>query len=241
MIFPIIECDEVVQLNDKFRISAFNSYKTPNEPVWDSVEIEPYAGAGFIDVTGDVSKPNPNRFWFLDFQYDTAGVKVVSLRITIGLSVVTVTKNVTAVTEATDNLFSTDQLLKEQQSDIFRLLPDGKASFKYKHRAAQNFILDWLWNNGFYKSVGNGAEPFLKTDIVDIDFISDWSTFVTLRMLYEENQSQGGDIFRQKAGDFLNKEERAREKCLLKIDTNGNGTLEVNEGAQIASRRLERV
>jgi len=241
MIFPIIECDEVVQLNDKFRISAFNSYKTPNEPVWDSVEIEPYAGAGFIDVTGDVSKPNPNRFWFLDFQYDTAGVKVVSLRITIGLSVVTVTKNVTAVTEATDNLFSTDQLLKEQQSDIFRLLPDGKASFKYKHRAAQNFILDWLWNNGFYKSVGNGAEPFLKTDIVDIDFISDWSTYVTLRMLYEENQSQGGDIFRQKAGDFLNKEERAREKCLLKIDTNGNGTLEVNEGAQIASRRLERV
>lgn len=241
MIFPVIESDDVVQLNDKFRINGIGSYKTPDEAAYTLIEIEPYAGAGFIDVTGDVSKPKPEKYWFLDFQYDTAGAKVVTLRITTDGAPVSITKTVTALTSTIDNLFSTDELLKEQQSDIYKLLPDGKASFKYKHRAAQNFMLDWLWNNGYYKTIGAGAEPYLKADIVDIDFISDWSTFVTLRMLFEENQSQGGDIFRVKAGDFLNKEERAREKFLLKLDGNDNAILDVNEGAQVTSRRLIRV
>lgn len=241
MIFPVIECDDVVQISDKFRIYGFTSYKTPDEGDWTKIEIEPHTGLGFIEVTGDLAKPKPERFWFLDYQYSTNGDKTISLRITVGATVVTTTKVISVITAAVDNLFSTDQFLKEQQSDIFRLLPDGKNSFIYKHRAAQNFILDWLWNNGYYKTIGAGAEPYVKADIVDIDFISDWSAFVTLRMLFEENQSQGGDIFRVKAGDFLNKEERAREKCLLKLDTDGDGELSVNEGANISSRRLVRV
>jgi len=60
-------------------------------------------------------------------------------------------------------------------------------------------------------------------------------------MIYESNQSQGGDVFRQKALDFMEKESRAREKCILKIDTDKSGDLEINEGANISSRRLIRV
>lgn len=241
MIFPVIECDDVVQVGDKFRIMADKTYKTPDMAVWDSVEIEPDTGLGFIDVTGDPTKPKPEKNWFLDFQYGSAGTKTISLKVTIGLDVVTVTKQVTVLTATQDNLFSDDNLLKEVQEDVFRLLPDGRSSFKYKHRAAQNFILDWLWNNGYYKAIGAGAEPFTKADIIDKEFISDWATYVVLRMLYESNQSQGGDIFRQKAGDFMNKEERAREKFLLKLDVDGDGELSVNEGEQITSRRLVRV
>lgn len=241
MIFPVIECDDIIQVDDKFRISGLGSYKTPDEDAYTLVEIEPFAGAGFIDVTGDVTKPKPEKYWFLDYQYASAGAKVISLRITTDGAPVTVTKTVTVVTAATDNLFSTDALLKENQSDILKLLPDGRASFKYKHRAAQNFILDWLWNNGYYKSDGAGIQPYVKADIIDIDYISDWSTFVVLRMLFEENQSQGGDIFRVKAGDFMNKEERAREKFLIKIDTDGDATLSENEGFQVTSRKLVRV
>jgi len=184
MIFPVIESDGVVQINDKFRINAINSYKTPNEATWTKVEIEAESGAGFIDVTGDVTKAKPEKNWFLDYQYTTAGTKTVSLRITIGATVETVTSNITALTAAQDNLFSNDDLLKEQQSDIHKLLPDGTATFKYKHRAAQNFILDWLWNNGYVKRTSSGIEPFLKSDIIDIDYISDWSTFVVMRMLF---------------------------------------------------------
>jgi hypothetical protein len=241
MIFPIIESDDVVQVNDKFRISADKSYKTPDESAWTLVEIEPYAGFGFIDVTGDITKPKPEKYWFLDFQYSTPGAKVVTVRMTTNGAPVTFSKTVTCLTAAEDNLFSTDELLKEVQEDILRLLPDGRATFKYKHRAAQNFILDWLWNNGYFKTAGFGAEPYLKADIVDVDFISDWATYVCLRMLYSSNQSQGGDVFRQKAGDFLNEEQRAREKVLLKLDTDGDGELSPNEGEQIQSRRLIRV
>jgi len=241
MIFPVIECDDIVQVNDKFRILADKTYKTPDEAAWTKVEIEPETGIGFIDVTGDLTKPKPEKNWFLDFQYDAAGAKTVTLRVTIGLNVVTETKQVVVLTEAADNLFSNDNLLKEIQEDVFRFLPEGRSSFKYKHRAAQNFILDWLWNNGYYKSIGNGIEPYTKADVVDIEYISDWATYVVLRMLYESNQSQGGDIFRQKASDFMNSEERAREKFILKIDTDGDGELSINEGEQVTSRRLIRV
>lgn len=241
MIFPVIECDGVIQINDKFRISGEKSYKTINELQWTSVEIEPYAGAGFINVTGNLTKPSPEKNWYVDCQYDSVGPKVISLKITIGVTIVIVTKTVEVLSVAADNLFSTDDLLKENQSDIFKLLPDGRATFVYKHRAAQNFILDWLWNNGYAKNQGQGFSPFVKADIVDKDFISDWATFVCLRMLFEENQSQGGDVFRIKAGDFLNKEEKAREKFLLKLDTNGDSVLSPDEGAQITSRRFERV
>lgn len=240
MIFPVIECDDVVQVGDKFRILADKTYKTPDEPVWDLIEIDP-DGSGFIDVTGDVSKPKPEKHWYLDFQFSSPGTKTITLRATIGATIVTATKDVTCLTEAQDNLFSSDNLLKEVQEDIIKLLPDGRSTFKYKHRAAQNFILDWLWNNGFYKSQGAGVEPYTKADIVDAEFISDWATYVCLRMLYQSNQSQGGDVFRQKAQDFLLLEERAREKFLLKIDTDGDGELSVNEGEAITSRKLVRV
>lgn len=242
MIFPVIECDEIVQINDKFRILADKSYKNQNVAAWVKVEIEAEAGAGFVDVTGNLTKPKPEREWFLDYQYATAGAKVVTLKIeTTGAVITTVTKTVTSITAASDNLFSTDDLIKEIQEDVMTLLPLGRASFKYKHRAAQNFILDWLWNNGYYKTTGDSAEPFLKSDIVDKEFISDWSAYVTLRMIYESNQSQSLDVFRAKAGDFQNKEERAREKVLLKIDTDGDAELSPNEGSQIQSRRLIRV
>lgn len=241
MIFPVIECDSVVQINDRFRIYGDKSYKTPDELAWTKVEIEPYAGAGFIDVTPDLAKPKPEKFFYLDFQYNTAGDKIVSLRLTAGAAPVTFTKTVSCILEADDHLFSTDDLLKEQQSDIYKLIPDGRSTFKYKHRAAQNYMLDWLWNNGYYKSIGAGVEPFLKADIVDTNFISDWATFVALRMLFEENINQGGDIFRSKANDFMVKEERAREKFLLVIDIDGDGTLSINEGISVTSRRLVRV
>lgn len=241
MIFPVIDCDDLVQVNDRFRIFADKSYTTPDEADITKVEIEPHTGLGFIDITGDLTKPRPERHWYLDFQYDSAGSKVVSVRVTTDGAPVTFTKTVECVTAATDNLFSTDDLLKEIQEDVYKLLPDGRSSFKYKHRAAQNFILDWLWNNGYYKTVGAGVEPFTKADIIDAEFISDWATYVALRMIYESSSNTANDIFRVKAGDFMNKEERAREKFLLKIDVDGDEALSVNEGTQVSSRRLVRV
>lgn len=234
MIFPVIECDDVVQQNDKFRILGVGSYKTPDESDYDLVEIEPYAGAGYIDVTGDLTKARPERNWYLDYQYGSTGSKVISLRITAGLVVTVSTKTISVLSEVDDNLFSTDDDLKKVQEDVMRFLPDGKSSFIYKHRAAQEFILDWLWTNGYYKSGVIGIEPYTKSDIADTTAMSDWSTYVCLRMIFQANESQTNDIFKKKSGEFMNKEERAREKFLLKAFGDGNDV-------QISSRRLIRV
>ena len=238
MLFPVIDCDDVVQVNDRFRILADKSYKTPDSGSWTKVEIQPEASASFIEVTGDLTKPFPERKWFLDYQYSSAGNKVVSVRLTAGATVTTSTKTVQVLTAVQDNLFSKDDDLKAIQEDILKLLPEGKASFVYKHRAAQAYILDWLWNNGYYKGQ---FQQFTKSDVIDVQFISDWSTYVCLRMIYEASSNQANDIFAVKAGEMMNKEERAREKFLIKLDADGDGTLGNTEGAAVTSRRLIRV
>lgn len=245
MIFPNIDCDAIVQANDKFRISAQRSYKTINEAAISKVEIEPDTGLGFIDVTGDLTKPYPEKKWFLDYQHATNGTKTISVKVTVGtgMSAVTqtVTKDIMVLTESADNLFATDDNLKEIQEDVYNLLPDGRATFKYKHRAAQNFILDWLWNNGYFKTLGSGPEPYTKADVVDKEFISDWATYVCLRMIYMSASNQNNDIFQRKAGEFQNYEERAREKFIIKLDGNDDSALDEIEGAAVTSRRLIRV
>lgn len=244
-LFPVVDVDEVAQVGDRVRILADKSFKNQNETAYSAIEIKPEASASFINVTGDLTKPEPHKKWYLDYAYDTAGTKTISLKITtsgLSPSIVTVTRDISIVTAATDNLFSTDHQLKQIQEDIYKLLPEGRSSFKYKHRAAQKFILDWLWNNGYAKTSTTGElTRFTAADIINTEFISDWSAYVVLRMLFYSSSNVPDDIFSKKAEMFLNNEERAREKVILRLDTDSNSTLESGEGIQVASRRLIRV
>ena len=109
MIFPKIECDLVVQVNDKFRINASKSYVPKGGLAIVKVEIEPEAGAGYIDVTG--ASPINSKNWFLDWEYATDGSKVVSLKVTTNLvgpveQIVTLTVN--CLLAAEDKLLSSD-------------------------------------------------------------------------------------------------------------------------------------
>lgn len=246
MIFPNINCDLIVQQDDKFRISAQRSYKTADEAAISKIEIEADTGLGFIDVTGDLTKPYPEKKWFLDYQHATNGTKTISVKVTVGTGLgatsATSTLDIMVVTEIADNLFATDDNLKEIQEDVYNLLPDGRATFKYKHRAAQNFILDWLWNNGYFKTTPTeGPTPYVKADVIDKEFISDWATYVCLRMIYNSASNQAADIFKTKSNEYLEYEVLAREKFLIKLDGNNDGNLDELEGAAITSRRLIRV
>ncbi len=230
-IFPIIETDDIVQVNDKFRIKADKSYISKGEAAITAVEIDPGTGT-FVNVTGTTSKN-----WFMDFQHSSAGDKTVAVRITTDGAPSIVTKTVTVLSEASDYLFSKDSELVAIESDILKYVPEGRSSFKYAHREAQGQILEWLWVNGYKKT---DATRFVKTDFIDLVEVNYWSRYVTLRLIFKDLSNQVDDIFDKKAKAFENIEHQWRTKALLKIDVNGDATLDAYEGFNMTTRRLVR-
>jgi hypothetical protein len=233
-IFPNVTVDEVVQVNDKVRIDATKSYISKGEPAITLVEIEAEAGSGFIAVQGT---PIKEKNFYLDWEYGTAGTKVVSVRITTSGAPVVVTKSITVVTEAVDKLFSTDYDLTRIDSGILSLLPDGRSSFKYIHREAQSEILEWLYTMGYMKS---DNVRFDKDDIINIEEVKYWSKYMALRLIYSDNSNSLQDVYASQANDAENDEHKWRQKSLFKIDVNGDGIQDNFEGFNLTTKNFIR-
>lgn len=237
MIFPKIECDQVVQVNDKFRIDCSKSYISKDEDPITKVEIEPEAGAGFIEVQGT---PISSRNFWLDWEYQTAGTKVISCRITteiVGPTVTTVTKSIECLSEADDKLLSSDSDLVAIESDILKYVPEGRSSFNYVHRESQNEILDWLFTNGYMKA---DTTPYTIDDIINVSEFKFWSKYSTLRLLYEDFSKAPDDVFMQKAKRYENMAHTWRHKSVLHIDANGDGVQGTTEGIDTVNKRFIR-
>lgn len=63
MLFPVLETENLVQENDKTRLSGIKSYVSDGDPIT-SIQVTPYKGATPIVVTATLSKN-----WFIDYQY----------------------------------------------------------------------------------------------------------------------------------------------------------------------------
>lgn len=232
-IFPHIETDEVVQTNDKFRISAIKSYQSPDETAITDVEIEPEAGNGFISVFNTNQKN-----WYLDWEYATDGDKVVTLRITNGGGSQSKTFTVSALTEANDKLFSNDQDLVGHEADILNYVPAGRNTFKYVHREAQKQILEDIYRLGI---VGSSNNRLTKSEIIDIEEVRQWSKFLVLELIFKDVSTSVGDKFDQLSGLYKSWALESRHKAILKIDLNGDAVLDSTEGIDMTWRRLKRV
>lgn len=224
MIFPKIQCDEIVQVNDKFRIDVSRSYISKGEAAITKVEIEAEAAAGFIEVTG--SAPITSENWLLDWEYATAGVKVITARITTDGAPTTKTFSVTALTEVIDKLFSDDDDLAAIETDILRYIPKGRNTFKYVHREAQREILEWLYTNGYTR---DDRTRLTKDNVIDVNEIKFWSKYMVLRMIYEDISKQETDVFARKAKEYENDEHKWRQKSTTKFDLNTDGVQGENE------------
>lgn len=232
-IFPHIDAETTVQEDDKTRIDATKSFVDKGENAITLVEIEPEAGNGFIDVTGSSYKD-----WFLDWEYATAGTVTASVRITAGVSgPTTKTKDVVVVTEAADKLFSNDQDLKIHEHDILKHVPVGKNSFKYMHRRAQVLILDWLDRKGYTDTSG---VKLTKAAVIDITEVKEWSTFLTLALIFADISNVPEDVFDQKAGLYTTKMLDARNRSILRLDFTGDGSVELGENVRVTSSFMVR-
>lgn len=124
-----------------------------------------------------------------------------------------------------DALFSSDSDLIEHEPDLLKWLPDGKNSYKFIHRRAQELILAFLDEQGYTDIYRN---KFLLDAIIDLDEVKEWSTFLALRLIFKGNQNAVDDVFGQKSAMYLDEEKRARNRAILRLDLNNDGVLEDN-------------
>lgn len=211
MIFHKIESEKKLQVDDKTRINISKSYVTPDEAAITLMEVEPEAGNGFIDVTS---------LRYLDWQYSTDGTKTITSRITTDGAPTTKTKTIEVVTEANDKLFSTDQDLIEEEDDILDYVRDGRNSFIDKHRLAQELILDDLNDANIRDTSG---DRLTADAIIDTKEVKEWSKYLTLMVIFDNQSNVVGDIFDEKARMYEGKMLRAKSNGFLRLDRNGDG------------------
>lgn len=230
--FPILESENIIQQQDKIRLSAAKSFASKGEEDIVSVEIEPDTGVGYTDVTGSSSSD-----WYLDWAYLTPGDKTPTVKITGATLDESVSSTITCLTPAEDKLFSDDNDLVRHEFDILKWLPDGKSSYKYIHRASQDRILAYLDEKGYSDVYG---DKFTKAAVIDVTEFTQWSKFMSLRLIFESLSNATDDIFHEKAKRYEAFEVEARNKVLHRMDTDGSGTVEPYEGLYMSGTVLRR-
>jgi uncharacterized protein YqfB (UPF0267 family) len=232
-IFPVLEIEAVVQVNDRTRINASRSVADPNEAAISKVEIQAETGGDWYDVYDATSSDN----WYLDWQYASAGSKTVSCRVTTNASPTSVTATLTVKSVADDNLFSSDSDLTAWEPDILKYIRDGRSSFKDVHRESQKQILDWFDSQGIRDEDDN---RYTAADVVDVQEVKEWSKFLTLQIIFEGISNAVDDVFSKKALKYEGYALRARNRSEIKLDTDGDGDAENSERTSVMTIKVGR-
>lgn len=223
MIFGLIECDAKYQIGEKVRINYSKSYNVPNVDFTVAL-LKPSAS----DIDYAPTSLTDRDTFFIDWIYTTAGTKTITLSLNDGSGLVTVTKDIEIVSAATDALFSTDADLIPHEDDILKWLPDGRSSWNYMHRKAQDLILKELYKSRIYADDGS---MLTSAEVIDVNEVKEWSLFKTLEMIMNFTSNKPDDVFRQKAQYYGSKEHEWMNYALnsLKLDFNKDGELTDSE------------
>ena len=232
--FGVIKFDKIVQVGDKIRLDASQTFAPKGSAAITKVEINP--GSGFIDVSGPA--PLNSKNWFLDWAFNSAGSKPFVLKITDALSAEhTFNFSLTSLSAVDDNLYSDDNDLLSLESDILGWLPVGKSSFNYLHRKAQAQILDWLEAIRITKQDGSRLE---KQDLNLAEDIIELSANWVLMLLFFDLSNKSDDKFYQKHLSYKSKVETIKMRGRIQIDVNGDEQITENERIDFKSFGLIR-
>lgn len=139
-------------------------------------------------------------------------------------------------TEEGDDLFSDDSDLTDEESDIMRFVPPGKATFKYLHRNAQKQIFQDLDRLGFTDVF---EEKLTKWAVKDKSELNEWSTFLVLNMIYSDASNAKDDSHKAKADMYSTEVIKARKRMILRLDVDNDGIADqFGEGFDTATVRL---
>lgn len=136
-----------------------------------------------------------------------------------------------------DYLFSSDGDLIAHEPDIMKWVADGRSSFQNVHRKSQKLIMNWIDEKGWVNTYG---DKYKKRDIIDIQEVNVWSTYMTLRMIFQGLSNAIDDIFDRKSVIYSQLEESARQRVILRLDVDKDGVADQGEGLSIYSGTLVR-
>jgi hypothetical protein len=222
MIFLSCIRESLVQVNDKTRIDVSKSFVSGSGIT--AISIKPEASGAFIPVY------NSNQAkWYLDWAYATSGTKVISVQATDGVSTVSQNFELDVITEANDNLYSSDEQIFSIESELKRYIPDGKNSFKNIHREAQSRILNYLDRKRIWASNG---EPYTKDQVNLNGELSKWSLYEAMFIIYSDLFVSVGDKFAEKINQYKDLRNSERDRASIRIDKDNSGTFDSNEEIQ---------
>lgn len=219
MLFPKIDTDSLVQINDMFRICAVGSFSTSDEEITE-VRIYPdYSNQPL--VTFSITTQCPEDY-YLDWAYETAGEYTVRVELVSASSTKEIDKTVTAITEEVDNLQADDSCIYAYESELKKYLPEGRNSWKYIHRKALEEILDYLYRNCHLNKDGS---KITKEQLITRQ-IEKWATFEAILLIYQDIKTSNSEAFNEKIDHYLQKRGDARNRYIIEIDSNKDGIID---------------
>ena len=233
MIFPKIFTENILQVKDKTRLAANDSFRLDSAPLITDVLIQPETTGDFVSVFngGDSKK------WHLDWAYDVPEDKIVTVKIIDeNLDEYFEVSAVKVLSSSEDYLYSNDNDLVAIEHDIKRYIPKGRNTWKDKHRLAQSYIIDHLNDEGITDQKG---ERLTKVSIIDIREINEWSKYKTLEFIYEDIKVTAEDVFSEKATKYMLKAEGSAKKAFIRLDTSGNGEEDIKKNL-LTARMIRR-
>lgn len=234
MIFPNLECEPVVQIGDRTRLSAIKTYASKGETIT-KVEIQPDAAESFIQVS---AVPLKAQDFFTDWEYDSAGTKTVTVKVNGGSpSEVSKSFDLEVVDAATDMLFASDSDLTQDEPMILQWVKPGRNSFNNIHREVQKQILDLLNRKG-YRTTSGGM--ITKANVVDHEQVREMAKYLALHLIFSGASNQVGDVFSLKAQEYRSKFNTVSGRQIIGLDLNGDSAVDVGEGVNLSSARLIR-
>lgn len=170
-------------------------------------------------------------------EYVEYGQRIITVVASNGTNTDTKYFYVNVYSEDGDYLFCDDQDLVAHEPDILRWVPDGRSSFKDVYRRVQRMIIAWLDEKGYVNQFG---DKYTKRDIIDSDEVKQWATYMSLRLIFQGISNATDDVFSIKAKQYELLEIGARQRVILRLDTNKDGIADATEGLSIYSGSLFR-
>ena len=218
-----------VQISEKVRIDVSKTFAYTGRTI-SSIVVKPVSEA---DDSYDVTSAG-----YLDIAYDSAGEKTIHVTLTLdNAETIALAKTITVVSEATENLFSSDPELISHEPDILNYLPEMFSDYRYVHRLSQDRIMAILDERGITDTDGN---RMVVADVKDIEECNDWSKFLALQYIFESLSNAIDDIFHEKATRYKQMASQASNRAHLRLDYDSDGTLESTERGSANTGRIYR-
>lgn len=124
-----------------------------------------------------------------------------------------------------DRLFCDDSDLQRHENDVLQWVEAGRNSHKNVIRRASKIIMEWVQGQGYLNVYG---DPITKWDLVDLDEVRQWATYLSLSLLFQSLSNSSEDVFDRKSLYYKNKYSEARNR-FIKLDLDKDGIADTDE------------